>query len=180
MLVLFDMEWIEKEFRMYYPTQLAAIRVNSKWEVVDRYSSLIKPYEATCYDERHVAYSGATQGAFLTAKSAIRVFGELEKWFCEDDKVCCWNHNTVSRYLQMTKIILKKKTKANFYAVGNRAKELMEDGTEKDVSYKYYKINDYESAKQIFEFFAYHTNIEWGLINLKDINSQETYSYLAT
>ena len=127
MLVLLDMEWIDNENGMFSPTQIAAIRVDNQWTVVDRYSSLIRPYDAYYYKWQHEAYNGATQGAFLTSNSAYRVFSEMEAWLREDDSVCFWERREIDKYRKMVKIILKKETKTGFFAISKRAKELVED-----------------------------------------------------
>jgi hypothetical protein len=57
MLVLMDIEWIIGKRNELCPTQFAALRVDSSWNVLNDFSALVKPR-----DNRelwgHVAYSG--------------------------------------------------------------------------------------------------------------------------
>ena len=59
MLVLMDMEWVENKLHFFCPTQISAMRVDEWWNCADRFDSLIKPFDASCRQWKHVAYAGA-------------------------------------------------------------------------------------------------------------------------
>ena len=90
MLVLMDMEWIENRAHYFCPTQISAMRVDGRWNCVDRFDALIKPFDASCHQWKHVAYSGAEPEAFLAAKAGPRVFWNLSRWLREEDVLCWW------------------------------------------------------------------------------------------
>ncbi len=90
MLVLMDMEWIELSGHFFCPTQISAMRVDSKWSCIDRFDALIKPYGKSRQKWEHMAYSGYQPEQFLTADSAPVVFMNLFRWLCEDDILCWW------------------------------------------------------------------------------------------
>ena len=90
MFVLMDMEWIENKRHFFCPTQISAMRVDSRWICIDRYDALIKPYDSSCRQWDHITYSGAEPEAFLSADQGPLVFINLYKWFHEDDVLCWW------------------------------------------------------------------------------------------
>ena len=164
MLVLLDMEWIENENGMFCPTQIAAIRVNSQWSVVDQYFSLIRPYDANYYQWHREAYNGATQGAFLTANGAHRVFSEIEAWLREDDEVCFWDQEAMWKYQKMLRIVLKQKTKTKLHFVCKRVKDMVDDDRNEEIDAyamalernitvpepQHYAKNDVEAMRLLF------------------------------
>ena len=48
MLVLMDMEWIENRMHYFCPTQISAMRVDNRWNCIDRFDALIKPLDSSC------------------------------------------------------------------------------------------------------------------------------------
>lgn len=90
MLVLMDMEWIENRMHYFCPTQISAMRVDNRWNCIDRFDALIKPLDSSCKQWKHVTYSGAEPDAFLAASKGPLVFLNLYKWLNEDDVLCWW------------------------------------------------------------------------------------------
>ncbi|MBE5809670.1 MAG: hypothetical protein E7318_01915 [Clostridiales bacterium] len=128
MLVIIDLEWVEGKRSRIIPTQIAAIRVDENWQVVDQYASLIKPYELSGMDWKHVAYSGAPPIAFVGAKGAHRVLTEIENWLLPTDDICWWHDESEKNYKNLIKAILKQKPTGNHHIIGNNVCGLLRDG----------------------------------------------------
>lgn len=82
MLVLMDMEWIENKRHFFCPTQISAMRVDDRWNCVGRFDALIKPFDSSCRQWDHIAYSGAEPEAFLSADQGPLVFINLYSFSC--------------------------------------------------------------------------------------------------
>jgi len=65
MFVLADMEWMANENGHFSPTQLAAVKVDENWNIVDKFESFIRPRDTAFHDWEHVAYTGGTATDFL-------------------------------------------------------------------------------------------------------------------
>ena len=74
MFVLIDMEWIMLSGSNFSVTQLAALRVDEKWKVIDQFKSIAAPANKRYHLWNHVAYAGSTKEEFLAAPSATDVF----------------------------------------------------------------------------------------------------------
>ena len=70
MFVIADIEWMTNAMRHQSPTQLAAVRVDEAWNVVDEFDALIRPRDRGFYDWNHISYTGAQAMDFLCAKGA--------------------------------------------------------------------------------------------------------------
>lgn len=90
MLILLDMEWIENRMHYFCPTQISAMRVDEKWNCIDRFDALVKPFDKSCQRWEHIAYSGASPEQFLMADAGTLVFLKLFRWLHEDDVLCWW------------------------------------------------------------------------------------------
>lgn len=128
MLVIMDLEWIEAKGKKAIPTQIAAIRVDKQWNVVDRYSSLIKPFDLSNVDWKHVAYTGAPPIAFVGAKGAHRVLSEITEWLQPSDEVCWWHDEAPRNYKNLLRAILKQNEQRNHRVIGSIACNLFTDG----------------------------------------------------
>lgn len=87
MLVIMDIEW------NYYkePTQLAAIRVNEKWQITDEFFSFIH-----CRNKKRkdIAYSGGKQKDFTNAPSVRKVMLRFYDWIEKNDILCWWHSDS--------------------------------------------------------------------------------------
>ena len=90
MFVLMDMEWIENKTHYFCPTQISAMRVDTRWNCVDCFDALIKPFDSSCRQWNHMAYSGAEPEAFLSADAGPLVLINLFRWLRTDDVLCWW------------------------------------------------------------------------------------------
>lgn len=90
MLVLMDLEWVQSEGSFFHPTQIAGLRVDDQWNILDRFSALIQPIDAFSIESDHIAYTGASIECFLEANEATTVFGQLSGWLQADDILCWW------------------------------------------------------------------------------------------
>ena len=106
MLVIMDIEWIDCERRIC-PTQIAAIRVDENWNILDRFDQVIRPYSQKAYRWLHAAYRGHRYEEFLNAPTAASVFNRLDAWFSPTDMLCWWNGAVAKIYSALHKILLK-------------------------------------------------------------------------
>ena len=85
MYVIADIEWVDGNA----PTQLAAVRVDSEWNVTDEFRSFVGLRENTVFDPKHVAYAGGKFNDFFYAPTQGDVFSAFLKWL-GNDTVLWW------------------------------------------------------------------------------------------
>ena len=90
MYVLIDMEWVDNKEGRCHPSQLAAMRVNEKWERQELFSMRIQPPDETFHIWDHVGYTGGYANEFLGAPPAKEVFKMLRQWLQPEDVLCWW------------------------------------------------------------------------------------------
>lgn len=90
MYVILDLEWVTSISGQAYPTQLAAARVDSKWNIIDTYATLFAPQPGQCLDFSEVGYSGHEMSEYESGRRAKAVFFGLLDWLKEDDILCWW------------------------------------------------------------------------------------------
>ena len=106
MYVIADIEWVQNKLNKQSPSQLSAVRVDEQWNVVDDFSSFIRPMNASFHDWKHVAYYGGTPEDFLYARGCHAVLDAFEKWLGEDDIICWWFKPSADLYAMLGKIVL--------------------------------------------------------------------------
>lgn len=109
MYIIADVEWIQNKDNKQSPTQLAAVRVDSEWNIVNEFFSYIRPLDASFHDWTHVAYAGGKPSDFLYGKSCYNVFTAFNDWV-GDDIVCWWYIPSSNLHTLINKIVLKNKT----------------------------------------------------------------------
>lgn len=103
MFVIMDLEWVKRE--NIHPTQLAAIRVNPSWEVVDRFVMLIRPsFHNIVW--KHVAFTGYERDDFRNAYSASAVFTHFKLWLKDDDTLVWWIAKPAETFLHLANDLL--------------------------------------------------------------------------
>lgn len=107
MFIIADIEWTTENYFIQMPTQLAAVKVDEKWKIISKFSSLIKPLENSGKNWDHVAFTGAAPRDFLNAKSAYNVFLDFQRWLCEDDVILWWHSDSEKLFKMLTENILK-------------------------------------------------------------------------
>lgn len=88
MIVLLDLEWIDGKKKHF--TQLAAIRVDSSWNVVSEFNEYMNPGKEMLKLSDHVAFGNNDMDLFahgLSEKVCIRKF---EDWLLPDDIIWVW------------------------------------------------------------------------------------------
>lgn len=90
MYVVCDLEWVEITKTKFFPTQISAIRVNSNWNPIACFSSLVRPPENVRYKSNHIAFSGTSVNDFVNAKTSEEVFNALYEWLDPDDTMIWW------------------------------------------------------------------------------------------
>ena len=107
MFVLADMEWMTNENGHYSPTQLAAVKVDENWNIVDKFEAFIRPRDTAFHDWEHVAYTGGTATDFLHARKGYNVFTTFNEWLSEDDIILWWYLESECLYKKLIQIIAK-------------------------------------------------------------------------
>ena len=89
MYIIADVEWVENQLHKCSPTQLSAVRVDENWEIIDDFSSYIKPLNPSFYDWDHVAYTGGSPTDFKNAPHCFDIFKSFNEWVGEDIEGFC-------------------------------------------------------------------------------------------
>ena len=106
MYVIADVEWLQNKAGRISPTQLAAVRVDSDWNVVDRFDTFIRPMDATFHQWGHIAYMAGSPSEYLYARNCYNAF-QLFRDFVGEDTVCWWFQPSAELHAFVNKIILK-------------------------------------------------------------------------
>ena len=106
MYIIADLEWVENEWHKSSPTQLSAVRVDEHWEIVEDFSTYIRPMNPSFYDWDHVAYSGGKPDLFKNAPHCYDVFKSFNEWVGEDT-VCWWYRPSADIHALMNRIVLR-------------------------------------------------------------------------
>ena len=109
MYVIADIEWVENYLYKRSPTQLSAVRVDENWEIVEDFSTRIKPMNSSFYDWSHVAYTGGRPEDFIKAPHCYDAFQSFNKWV-GDDTICWWYKPSAEFFALINKIVLKNET----------------------------------------------------------------------
>ena len=108
MYIIADVEWVENDLHRKSPTQLSAVRVNENWEILEEFSTRIRPVDTTLYDWDHMAYTGGIPNDFITAPRCYDAFHSFAEWVF-GDTVCLWSKPSAEIYTFVNKSILKAK-----------------------------------------------------------------------
>lgn len=109
MYIIADVEWVQNKENKQSPTQLSAVRVDNEWNIVDEFSSYIRPLDASFHDWKHVAYAGGKPDDFLYARNCHNVFTSFNNWVGEDT-ICWWYIPSRDLHAFINKIVLKIKS----------------------------------------------------------------------
>lgn len=90
MYVLCDIEWVSNLKCKLFPTQIAAVKVSKRWNIVSCFGSLICPPYERKYSKNNVAFTGGEYSDFYSAKSAQEVFELFYQWLDCDDILVWW------------------------------------------------------------------------------------------
>ena len=88
MVVLFDLEWIEKDG--IHLTQLSALRVDENWDILGNLDIIVNPGSSCLKDPNHIALGGLSPVLFsygVTEQDAVMTFSE---WLLPSDQVWVW------------------------------------------------------------------------------------------
>ena len=106
MFVIADLEWITNSYGHCSPSQLAAVRVDENWYVVDEFDSFIRPRDKGFYNWKHIAYNGGSSMDFILAPSAYTVLENFQKWLNEDDVILWWYDDSEKLFKRLVELIL--------------------------------------------------------------------------
>lgn len=93
MYVLIDVEWVENQNNDRSISQIAMIRVDKYWQVVNTFYSRVAPRDYSFRIWNHVGYTGGTAEGFKTAPYGYEVFAQVRDWLKNDDVLCWWYGN---------------------------------------------------------------------------------------
>lgn len=170
MFVLADMEWMTNENGHFSPTQLAAVKVDENWNIVDKFESFIRPRDTAFHDWEHVAYTGGTATDFLHARKGYNVFTTFNEWLSEDDIILWWYSESEVLYKKLINIIAKitdnhKMVSINRYVAeflsgqpqsrGNSYKVAEGQGIAVDETLKHNSANDVKVMQELMSIIEY-------------------------
>ena len=145
MYVIADIEWVQNKLNKQSPSQLSAVRVDDQWNIIDEFSSFIRPMDASFHDWKHVAYYGGTPEDFLYAKGCYAVLDAFEKWLDEDDIICWWFKPSADLYAMLNKIVLKAQKKRTAVVLSEYIQGFLDgQGHVKGSPYKLARARDIE------------------------------------
>ena len=107
MYIIADVEWVENARGKTSPTQISAVRVDENWEIIDDFSSFVRPIDSSFVAWNHVAYTGGDPIDFLEASSCTAVFSKFVKW-AGDDVICWWHTSSEKVYSYICRVVLRK------------------------------------------------------------------------
>lgn len=90
MYILMDIEWIQNEEGIQWPTQIAVMRVDEGWIPQDVFYTRIQPQNPKLFIWDHMGYTGGYANEFLSAPPLDEVCRQLRRWLKPDDILCCW------------------------------------------------------------------------------------------
>ena len=93
MIVLLDIEWIEKnEINL---TQLSALRVNDNWDVIGSLDLIAKPSMACLREQDHVAFGGYSTQLFANSFAAEECMADFVEWLEPEDIIIVWAKSNI-------------------------------------------------------------------------------------
>ena len=128
MFVLIDMEWVWLYGDNFSVTQLAALRVDSKWNVIDQFKSIASPPNKRFHKWDHVAYSGSTKEEFLAAPSAATVVSSFLQWLRPEDILLWWRQESADKFAAMQKTLIHRKMDNEHHIIQPLFQCYVEDG----------------------------------------------------
>lgn len=90
MMVIFDIEWVTDRYEQKLLTQIAAMRVDSGWNPVSRFASLIRPVGLDAMNIGQVGFGGLPKSAYEEAEQIGNAMESLSRWLREDDVLLWW------------------------------------------------------------------------------------------
>ena len=101
MIVLLDIEWIEKnEINL---TQLSALRVNNNWDVIGSLDLIAKPSMACLREQDHVAFGGYCTELFANSFSAEECMADFVEWLEPEDIIIVWAKSNIRVLTELLK-----------------------------------------------------------------------------
>lgn len=170
MFVIADIEWMTNKDYHHSPTQLAAIKVDEKWNIVDTFESFIRPRDSSFHNWNHVSYTGGSPTEFMYARNAHNVIDEFEKWLNDDDIILWWYDESDKIFKKLVNLILNRQELHETVSVNEYVYEFLngqEDsrgnvykiaeawGIETNSRLKHYSANDAFVFRALMEKIAF-------------------------
>ncbi len=106
MFVLADIEWNTNKSGNSVPTQLAAIRLDEKWNEIDRFFSRIYPPDSSYYNWGHVSFRGGKIKEFLGAPNVNEVLIQFADWLNNEDVLVWWTEESSEKLREFSSLHL--------------------------------------------------------------------------
>lgn len=101
MYILVDIEWVQNNKGIRWPTQIAAMRVDECWHFQNMFYSQIQPPEESFCLWDHMAYTGGSSNEFLSAPKLPEVTQRIAKWLRDDDVLCWWTSDSLEIFREV-------------------------------------------------------------------------------
>jgi methylphosphotriester-DNA--protein-cysteine methyltransferase len=99
MYVLADLEWVTNAHDKISLTQIALMRVDEQWDVMQQIYYRIRPTGPSFHRWDHMGFTGGSPEDFLSAPQGLQVFEEILSWLRPDD-ILCWWHSDARSFIQ--------------------------------------------------------------------------------
>ena len=175
MFVLIDMEWVMLSASNFSVTQLAALRVDKKWESTEQFHSLVTPTNKHFHLWNHVAFAGATKDEFLAAPSATDVFRDFQQWLRPDDILLWWRQESSVNFSIMLKRLFKRQLNNECHFVQPLFECFIEDGI--DTHGNPYRLAQLRGLQPLFPEHDSMNDVTMLRLLLQRVNFQKKYLY---
>ena len=123
MVVLLDLEWIEKEKR--YLTQLSACRIDENWNAVSSLDVFVRPSEACLREGDHMAFGGRGVELYRNGVSEEDCCLTLAEWLEGDDVVWVWARSNQQMLVDLWHMFLEKENPPRLYSLAKVTRKLL-------------------------------------------------------
>lgn len=156
MFVIADLEWVTYNNNRLYPTQLAACRVDERWNALSEFGSFICPLAGERFDRKKMAYTGGSEQEYLCAPTAKTVFLEFESRLSDDDIIVWWHEDSMELFGELAKAFLNSGDAHKAVCAGKHVRAFL-SGTSKSCGDMYKiaaKCKAISSANSAFKHYS--------------------------
>lgn len=127
MYVLMDMEWYASQSTVFI-TQIAAIRMNDNFEMVDTFSKLVFPRTLKDIQWNHIGFSGATPKEFLRGDTVEKVFESLNCWLEATDVLLWWHESSQAFFRKAFAQVTGEEIAHDMWILRPGVRKVLQDG----------------------------------------------------
>ena len=134
MIVLLDLEWIEKDRK--HLTQLSAIRTYEDWNVSSNLELYAKPCPACLREQKHIAYGGLSIDLYKNGSTEEDCIHLFKKWLIPDDIIWVWAKSNQQYLIDLWHRYLASEIPPRIYSMTNEIRKRTSQTT-RDVASPY-------------------------------------------